>query len=731
MPASLREPIRASSRAVQRLFLFLAAAVALPDAAGAAVYDVGPGKPLANVGDVPWESLVAGDVVQIHYRPTPYREKFVLAAVGTPAAPVTVRGILGPGGERPVLDGNGATTRSRLNYPSRARGVIKIGASNVPFADGASVMPQWLTIENLEIRGAHTPNSFRGPSGATESYPVNASAIFVEFGENILIRNCELHGNGNGLFAHSSDTRATRNLLVQSNYIHDNGAVGSIYEHNIYVSAIDVTYEYNRLGRLMAGAGGNNLKDRSAGLVVRYNWIDSANRQLDLVESGSSLVRSQPSYRQTFVYGNVLVEHPNSGNNDIVHYGGDSGTTSSYRKGTLYFYNNTVFSDRTDTTRLFRADTNDEAIDARNNLAYVTGAGGSLKVLDDAGRLTLTRNWFKTGWTAGGASGAIVNNGTVTGSTPGFVNQAGEDFHLAPGSSAIDAGTPLHPSVLPTKNVTREYVKHLSNVGRAVLGAFDIGAYERGAGGGDTSPPSAMLTTPADGATVSGTIVVSANASDNVGVAGVQFLVDGTSLGAEDTTAPYALSLDTTSLATGLHTLSARARDAAGKVGTSATRTVTVIRTTGTCVTAGTAAWVDTPFPAQTGSFTMRFDATPSAAPTDALVALSQGPGTTFTSYAVLVLFDPSRRIVARNGGAYSAQSTITYAAGRTYRFRLEVNVPAHTYSAYVTPPGGVEVPVGVNYSFRTEQATVSRLDNGGAYVAGGTGTVTVCNVPG
>src|SRR5258708_18493752 len=54
----------------------------------------------------------------------------------------------------------------------------------------------------------------------------------------------------------------------------------------------------------------------------------------------------------------------------------------------------------------------------------------------------------------------------------------------------------------------------------------------------DTTPPTVSITSPSSGATVSGTITVTANASDNVGVAGVQFKLDGANLGAEDTTAP-------------------------------------------------------------------------------------------------------------------------------------------------------------------------------------------------
>src|SRR5207249_7157472 len=49
----------------------------------------------------------------------------------------------------------------------------------------------------------------------------------------------------------------------------------------------------------------------------------------------------------------------------------------------------------------------------------------------------------------------------------------------------------------------------------------------------DTTPPTVSITAPSAGATVAGTVTVSANASDNVGVVGVQFKLDGTNLGAE------------------------------------------------------------------------------------------------------------------------------------------------------------------------------------------------------
>jgi hypothetical protein len=96
----------------------------------------------------------------------------------------------------------------------------------------------------------------------------------------------------------------------------------------------------------------------------------------------------------------------------------------------------------------------------------------------------------------------------------------------------------------------------------------------------DTTPPTVAITAPASGTTVAGTVSVTASASDNVAVAGVQFLVDGAPLGAEVTTAPYAVSWNTTTAGNGPHTLSARARDAAGNTATAANVNVTVAQPT-------------------------------------------------------------------------------------------------------------------------------------------------------
>jgi len=87
------------------------------------------------------------------------------------------------------------------------------------------------------------------------------------------------------------------------------------------------------------------------------------------------------------------------------------------------------------------------------------------------------------------------------------------------------------------------------------------------------------ITSPGNGGIVTGSkVTVSATAADNVGVVGVQFLLNGTPIGAEATTAPYTVRWNTNQRGgiTGSQALSARARDAAGNVTTSAVVNVVV-----------------------------------------------------------------------------------------------------------------------------------------------------------
>ena len=97
-----------------------------------------------------------------------------------------------------------------------------------------------------------------------------------------------------------------------------------------------------------------------------------------------------------------------------------------------------------------------------------------------------------------------------------------------------------------------------------------------GVGGGNSVPLTVSISSPASGATVSGSIDLTADATASAGVAGVQFQVDDMNVGTEDTTAPYSATWDTTTATNGSHALTAIARGTGGNLVTSAPVTVTV-----------------------------------------------------------------------------------------------------------------------------------------------------------
>ena len=91
----------------------------------------------------------------------------------------------------------------------------------------------------------------------------------------------------------------------------------------------------------------------------------------------------------------------------------------------------------------------------------------------------------------------------------------------------------------------------------------------------DTTAPTVGVTAPVAGSWVRGSVSILATASDDTGVTGVQFLVNGVALGAPDTSLPYSASWNTTGLS-GAQVLTAQATDAAGNATLSAPVTVNV-----------------------------------------------------------------------------------------------------------------------------------------------------------
>jgi hypothetical protein len=120
--------------------------------------------------------------------------------------------------------------------------------------------------------------------------------------------------------------------------------------------------------------------------------------------------------------------------------------------------------------------------------------------------------------------------------------------------------------------------------------------------------------------------------------------------------------------------------------------------------------WANTPLPqAQSGSFRITFDATPSATNVDAVEGLSSGSASAYANMFVAVRFNTSGHIDARNGSAYVAASVIPCATRVTYHFILDVNVATHSYNAYVMI-GWLQATIRTGLAFRNELASPSSL---------------------
>jgi hypothetical protein len=150
----------------------------------------------------------------------------------------------------------------------------------------------------------------------------------------------------------------------------------------------------------------------------------------------------------------------------------------------------------------------------------------------------------------------------------------------------------------------------------------------------------------------------------------------------------------------------------------------------GKCVsTSAGKGWTSTSFPVQTRIFTATFDAIPSpAAPINDVVAISDGAQNQINKFPVIVAFSETGYILARNGSNYTAVNAIRYTSDATYHFRVVIDVPAHTYAVYVTPPGGTEVTVGTSFAFRSEANGVRSLNFVGSQVDSPSGAITLCN---
>lgn len=409
--------------------------------AGGRDFQVGSGAASSNgatyneLNEVPWETLQAGDTVRIFHRATPYQGKFALFARGTAALPVRICGVKGSGGERPVIDGSGAISRTATAYQSALantagdRQILEALAVVMLTYDRSDYysFPAYIQIDGLNIVRGHPSYSFTGSAGTSLAYATNSACISVRRGQHITLLDNEISDCAQAVYTISSDfyrgddsanTQYTvsKDVRIAYNYFWNNGNVGSDREHTTYTASQGLVIEYNHYGPPKTGAGGNSIKDRSAGLVVRYNYLEEGAHSIDMVEAEDfPLTATTPNsgYEYTFVYGNLIKKSGNTGS--FFHYGGDHNGSAPganwgepwFRQGVLYFFNNTVYGTGSGAA-LFQLSTTLERAEVWNNLFAFASTVGNPNLRADqgvnttywtsGGILNLGTNWITAGW---------------------------------------------------------------------------------------------------------------------------------------------------------------------------------------------------------------------------------------------------------------------------------------------------------------------------------------------
>jgi hypothetical protein len=421
----------------------------------AATYQVGPGRtytqlqPLFDAID-----LQPGDVVEVDGNAT-YAGNVILreADGGAPGNPVVLRGIR-INGQRPILLGGTNTIEFRL-------------ANHVVF-------------EGFEVVGSVADNTFR-------CIYHHSHDVLIR---DVLVRDCPRHG----ILGADNDSGS---LTVEYSEIRNAGS--GQFNHPIYMATDELAYpgsvfrlrhsvvRDSRFGD--SGIGGNLIKSRAERNEIHYNWLEGAwFHTLELIGPDPAGGVPQNAAREdSDIVGNVVVHDQDFG--AIFRFGGD-GTGQSL--GRYRFVNNTVIrrGGANDTPTVFRLFDGIESVEMHNNVFLREGAS-SFRVIREVeaawvggvSRIRGSRNWVDAGSTFLPSSWVD----TLTGTDPGFINAAANDFRPALGSPLLDAGgaaataagyeisSPLFPPAFhpPSGTVMS------SAPTRPINAAIDIGAFER------------------------------------------------------------------------------------------------------------------------------------------------------------------------------------------------------------------------------------------------------------
>ncbi len=414
-------------------------------------YEVGPGMAYGDLWQVPWINVGAGDTVMVHWRHEPYHSKIGVNRGGTPQEPLRIIGVSSEFGLKPKIDAADAIENPSAAYYNGA--VARDGIFSVIPSNGTYKVTD-VFIENLELFNARRENKFTDAKGVIQGYDWGTTAVAIWHADRIVVRNCLIHDNENGIFGKYDIYNPTNgtmdDIVISHNEIRNNGIPGSTHYHNTYLEGWRTVYQFNTYSDAVSAM----LKDRSAAPVIRYNRFEGkAARMLDLVEPDENpALLAKPDFGHEWVYGNMIIRPEGAPCAAPVNFGFDIDKANEQKH--LYFFNNTVISvnDRENAGCWYQywfktggpiSEGHDETIHAYNNIFYIYSPNpkhfpGDVYMVSGNGNLDLGTNWANK-WLQRGFPSIMTGwSNLILGFDPGFTNERAEDFRLSANSPCID-----------------------------------------------------------------------------------------------------------------------------------------------------------------------------------------------------------------------------------------------------------------------------------------------------
>lgn len=364
-------------------------------------------------------------------------------------------------------------------------------------------------IENIEFKNAVVPDR-------------NGAGIRQE-GTHLTVRGSYFHHNETGIL---TGTNASSDILIERSVFAFNGA-GDGQSHNVYIGTVrKLTFRYNHSHDARVG---HLLKSRAYENRIEYNRLSNeaggtTSYEVDLPNGGFNVLM-----------GNIIHQAPEATNGTLVSVGAEG---LSHPQQEFYLVNNTLVNDRSAGIFVTLYGTPTRALAANNIFAGVGTVFGSAQA-------TSLNNYVKL--------------------QPEFVSRTLMDYRALPGAPFVNAGQNPGPDSRGQPLVAlQEYRDEALFAARANDGALDIGALEwvSSTVQTDVTPPVVALTAPAVATTVraGSVLTLSASASDNVGVARVDMVVNG-SVVCSLKALPYSCNWTAPRIKRATYQISARATD--------------------------------------------------------------------------------------------------------------------------------------------------------------------------